>query len=60
MVHAGTYKESLVITKPVAIVGAAFGDISAVQIESCVATTVNFESGSNSALLGHLTVKVFI
>ena len=58
MVHAGTYKESLVINRPVVIIGVAFGDISAVQIESCVATAVNLETGCSGALLGHLTVKV--
>ena len=57
--HAGTYKESLVINKPVFIIGVSFGDINAVTIESSVVTTVNFESGSSGALLGHLTVKVF-
>ncbi|KXJ14961.1 F-box only protein 11 [Exaiptasia diaphana] len=57
LVHAGTYKESLVINKPVFIIGVSFGDINAVTIESSVVTTVNFESGSSGALLGHLTVK---
>lgn len=58
MVHAGVYQESLIISKPVGIIGVAFGDVSAVQIESCLTTTITFEMGAGEALLGHLTVKV--
>ncbi|XP_048580327.1 F-box only protein 11 isoform X2 [Nematostella vectensis] len=56
-VHTGLYQESLVINKPLSLIGVAFGDPTAVTLQSCVNTTVKFEAGCSKAFLGHLSIK---
>ncbi|KAK2551742.1 F-box only protein 11 [Acropora cervicornis] len=58
IVHCGVYDEQLSVTKPVAIIGAAFGEPDSVVIQSNSSTVVAFSGGASCGFLGHLTLKV--
>ncbi|XP_067019101.1 F-box only protein 11-like isoform X2 [Acropora muricata] len=59
IVHCGVYDEQLSVTKPVAIIGAAFGEPDSVVIQSNSSTVVAFSGGASCGFLGHLTLKNF-
>lgn len=57
VIHGGVYDEHLSITRPIDIIGAAFGETDGVVIQSSLSTVVSFSSGASCSFLGHLTLK---